>query len=126
MVKPPGEENGRGERMTPEEKAEITALIHALYDASGDPTWAAFARRAGVSEYSLSDWRSGRGAPSAINLLRLQRAAGSTQASLPNLESRLEEVAALAEEGFARLEAGIARVETRLEGGDAQAPEEAT
>lgn len=108
--------------MTPEEKAEVTALIHALFKASGERSWAAFARRAGVSEYSLADWRAGRGGPSGINLLRLQRAAGPSPISLPNLESRLEELAGLVEEGLARLEAGIARVENRLGGEDARAP----
>lgn len=61
--------------------AAVKALIKELYDAwtpaEGERrSWAAFARYARVSEYSLTEWRSGRGAPSATNLLRLLEAVG--------------------------------------------------
>jgi transcriptional regulator with XRE-family HTH domain len=64
------------ERFTPEEREEVRAVIHRLYELSGQRSWAALARSAGVSEYSLAEWRKGKGQPSALNLLRLLSATG--------------------------------------------------
>jgi hypothetical protein len=50
--------------------------VRRLYETSGARTWAAFGRQAGVSELSLSAWRSGREMPGAVNLLRMLAAVG--------------------------------------------------
>lgn len=69
------------ERLTDAERAEIQKLIVELYEAWEPPagvrkSWAAFARHVGVSEYSLTDWRAGRGTPAANNLIKILRAGG--------------------------------------------------
>lgn len=100
--------------MTASERAEVKDLIHDLYVASGKPSWAAFARAAGVSEYSLRDWRSGDGAPSAINLIRLLAAVGwldrkgqagedPVQQALETLRQGQEELTETVRDGFAAL-----------------------
>src|SRR5690242_3670793 len=100
--------------MTKAERAEVKALIHDLYENSGEPSWAAFARRAGVSEYSLAEWRAGTGTPSAINLIRLLGAVGwldreaeaedaSVQSALEELRQSQEELAETVRDGFAAL-----------------------
>lgn len=60
-----------GNEPSADERAAVQRFVHDLYEQSGCRTWAEFARLVGVSEYSLSEWRSGRGMPNAPNLLRL-------------------------------------------------------
>jgi hypothetical protein len=70
----------------PEEKAAIRELVRSLYSASGATTWASFARRAGVSELSLCDWRQGRGMPSSINLLRLLSSVADREGAVASVD----------------------------------------
>jgi hypothetical protein len=77
------------EKHLAEEKAAVQALIRQLHERSGERSWAAFARQAGVSELSLGEWRRGEGMPGAVNPLRLLADAGVVTASfeLPGLQA---------------------------------------
>lgn len=68
------------QRHTDADREAVRAFIHALYEQSGQPSWAAFAREARVGEFGLADWRNGRGMPDAVNFLRLLDAAGPLRA----------------------------------------------
>jgi hypothetical protein len=62
------------ERLDETEREEMRQFVAWLYERSGERTWAKFSRRAKVSEMSLGEWRSGRGMPNALNLLRMLEA----------------------------------------------------
>lgn len=80
------------ERLSQEERAEVQEFVRWLYARSRERSWAAFARRAGVSELSLSEWRSGRGTPSAMNLLRLLKATDALNEGAPGDQRGGEDV----------------------------------
>src|SRR5207248_2671384 len=63
-------------RYTDEEREAVRELVDRIFRESGAQTAARFARHIGVSELSLSGWRTGREMPDAVNLLRLLHAAG--------------------------------------------------
>jgi len=92
-------------RRSSSENDEVREYIRALYKQSGYTSWAAFARAAEVSEFSLSEWRSGRGTPQAASFLKILRAAGAlaepTGAERPDapegLAARLEAIEATVE-----------------------------
>lgn len=71
------------DKYLPEEREAVRDLLLRIYAMSGARSWAAFARLAGVSEFSLTSWRSGREMPGAVNLLRMLCAVGVLG---PNLE----------------------------------------
>lgn len=66
------------ERLTPDQRAQVKELIRVLYKLSSAKRWADFARLAGVSEYSLAEWRSDKDPtlPNSYNLLLMLRAVG--------------------------------------------------
>ncbi len=61
---------------TPEQYDEVAAFVRELYAQSGCPSWAAFARRAGVSSMDVSNWQLGKVIPDGWHLYCLIRAAG--------------------------------------------------
>jgi len=86
-------------KRTPQQYDEVAAFVRELYAQSGCPSWAAFARSAGVSSMDVSNWQLGKVIPDGWHLYCLIRAAGG----VPPMRS-FEEVVRVAED---RILAGV-------------------
>lgn len=110
---PPKSEKGRTEAK------EVAAFVRRLYEESGFTSWGEFARSAGVSPATMSDWKRAENAPSGYSLLKLIRASrwSSNGKTAPDLPGSFEEKAD-------EMLAGIADILALLDHGedDAAAP----
>lgn len=119
-------------RGSEQERAAVQTLVRRIYTAVGAGVWADVARLAGVSEYSLGEWRRGEGSPSALNLLKLLRAAGVLGSNFelpeqpaarprnPEGELLIAEVAQMIDESHQDLTTRLDRIERAI--GHAQQP----
>jgi hypothetical protein len=97
------------ERLEAAEREEVRGFVRWLYEYSGKRRWADFARLTEVSEYSLSEWRSGRGMPNALNLLRMLEAVSALS---PEASQALSHARESAQSATAQAE-GLPRVPRR-------------